>query len=383
VAGVEGYSVTMVRVTTLGACLVLLPVACGSGATGETTGATGNDLAAGTEATITFAANWTQVASQALVAGQPVRIAYDPARLASQCGGSATSPGTAGGFVWGIAGYYAIGDAAPSTFQVAITSAWATTPATITPSVAGTLQLWFGCSNSTGNGGWDSNYGQNYDFQVGQAVADAGSPATDAAATTGAVVVQVVGDAVSGNAGSAPPDSIVSTPIAGVLVYDGPWQAGNPLGQTNASGEYIANLPLGAHQIGVMMMTTDDSMFSSDGNAVTVTTIPGKLVIHVIPDTVEIETSYDAGLGNAIYVTGETSTLGNWQTATKASYNSSSNSWTLTENIPAGAQFKLILAPWVAGSSIPVSTSGVQWESGSNQTVPAGPYSVLNINPSF
>jgi len=103
----------------------------------------------------------------------------------------------------------------------------------------------------------------------------------------------------------------------------------------------------------------------------------------VFPNTVEIQTSYDAGLGNAIYVTGETSTLGNWQTATKATYNGASNSWILRENIPQGAQFKLILAPWVTGSSIPVSASGVQWDNGDNDTVPAGTYSIVNISPSF
>jgi hypothetical protein len=252
----------------------------------------------------------------------------------------------------------------------------------MTPPVAGTLQLWFGCGNTTGNPGWDSNYGKNYDFQVNpQPGVDAGT--ADAAAPTGTVVVQVLGDAVSGNAGNVPPDSIVSTPIAGALVYDGPWEAGNPLGQTNASGDFTATLSLGTHQIGVMMMTTDESMFASDGNAVTITQTPGKLVVHVFPNTVEIQTSYDAGLGNAIYVTGETSTLGNWQTATKATYNGASNSWILRENIPQGAQFKLILAPWVTGSSIPVSASGVQWDNGDNDTVPAGTYSIVNISPSF
>jgi hypothetical protein len=329
---------------------------------------------------LTFSSNWTQVASGPLVAGQPVEIAYDPARLVSECGGSATSPGGGGGFAWGITGYCAIGGAAPASFQVTITSAWASGNAVVTPPVAGNLAMWFGCGNTTGQTGWDSDYGQNYAFSVQQAAADAGA---EAGSPTGTVVVQVVGDAVQGNAGSVPPDRIVSTPIAGVLVYDGLWEAGNPLGETDANGDFAATLSLGVHQIGVMMITTDESMFSSDGNAVTVTTTPGKLVIHVLADTVAMQATYGAGVGNAIYVTGETSSLGNWTTAYKATYNSAFGGWQFTSHLPAGAQFKLILAPWVDGSSIPVGSAGVQWESGENQVVPAEYFSVLNIAPSF
>lgn len=356
---------------------------CGSAPAGDDRATSQTAAVAAADAgapTITFSSNWTQVASGLLVAGQPVEIAYDPARLASQCGGSATSPGGGGGFAWGITGYYAIGGAAPDSFQVTITSAWASGNAVITPPVAGDLAMWFGCGNTTGNTGWDSDYEQNYDFTVQPAAVDAG---TEAGAPTGTVVVQVVGDAVQGSAGSVPPDQIVSTPIAGVLVYDGPWEAGNPLGETDANGDLTATLTLGVHPIGVMMITSDESMFSSDGNAVTVTTTPGALVIHVVPDTVDIQATYGAGVGSAIYVTGETSSLGNWATAYKAAYNASFGGWQYTSHMPAGAQFKLILAPWVDGSSIPVSSAGVQWESGDNQVVPASYLSVLNIDPSF
>jgi Starch binding domain len=192
-----------------------------------------------------------------------------------------------------------------------------------------------------------------------------------------------VGDAVQGNAGSLPPDQIVSTPIASVLVYDGPWEAGNPLGQTDANGDFTATLTLGVHSIGVMMITTDDSMFASDGNVVTVTSTPGNLVIHVIPDTVALQIAYDTGVGNAIYVTGETSALGGWTTAYKAAYNTSSGQWQFTSHLPAGAQYKLLFAPWTDASSIPVSSAGVKWETGDNRVVPASYYSVLNLDPSF
>lgn len=329
-----------------------------------------------TPVVITFSSDWTQVASGPLVAGQPVAIAYDPARLVSQCGGSVASASGSGGFAWGITGYYAIGGAAPTSFQVRITSAWASGNAQITPPGAGDLQMWFGCSNTTGNGGWDSNYGGNYRFTVQPTNADAGT-------ATGTVVVHVVGDAVQGSAGSVPPDVIVSTPIAGALVYDGPWEAGPPLGPTDANGDYTATLSIGVHSIGVMMVTTGDSMFSSDGNAVTVTSRPSTLVVHVVPDTLSIETSYGAGWGNAIYVTGETASLGNWQTAYKATYDPSTSMWRYTGAVPAGAQLKLLLAPWVDAGSIPVGSSHVSWEVGPNHVAPRSYYSVLDLSPSF
>lgn len=328
---------------------------------------------------ITFTSSWTDSVSGPIVAGQPVEVAYDSARLASQCGGDPYSPGGGGGFAWGITGYYQIGGAAPESFQVTITSAWASGNATFTPATSGPMQMWFGCSNTTGNPGWDSNYGKNYAFTVQPAAVDAGADAT----TKGTVIVQVLGDAIQGNAGSTPPDKIVSSPLANVLVYDGPWEAGSPLGETDASGTFTATLSLGVHQVGIMEITTDESMFSSDGNAVTVTTTPTTLVIHVVPDVLSLEASYDAGYGNALYVTGESASLGNWGTAYKAGYNASVGQWQFSTHVPAGAQYKLILAPWVDGPTIPVSSAGVQWQSGSNLVAPSSVFTVLNLTPSF
>ena len=212
--------------------------------------------------------------------------------------------------------------------------------------------------------------------------ADAGASG-DAEATTGKVTIEVVGDAVSGNAGAIPPDTLVSTPIAGVSVYDGTWQKGTLLGKTDAKGQLAVDLPLGKHEIGVKMKTGADSSFSSSGNAVKVTKKGEKLVIHVAPSTVDIETPYDAGQGNAIYVTGETTELGSWETAYKATYDTTTSSWDFKANLQVGAQYKLILAPWVSGSSIEVSSAGVQWQDGNNETVPSGAYSVVTLNPTF
>jgi hypothetical protein len=318
--------------------------------------------------TITFTSSWTQTASQPLFAGQAVTIAYDPARLVSQCGGSASSPGGNGGFAWGITGYYAVGNAAAAQFPVTITSAWASGNATLTPPSAGDLQIWFACSNTGGGTGWDSAYGQNYHFPVGPALPPG----------SGAVQIRVLGDSVVNHA-------ITSTPIANVSVYDGDWQAGNSIGATDGSGQYTAVLPYGQHSIGVMKMTSSHSVLESNGNLVTVSSTPASLDIHVAPTEVQITANYDTGYGNALYITGETSYLGNWQTAYKLS-NTAAATWFFQRNLPIGAEYKLILAPWVSGSSISTSAPGVQWMAGNNQVIPAPVNyyaSQVSVYPSF
>jgi hypothetical protein len=100
--------------------------------------------------------------------------------------------------------------------------------------------------------------------------------------------------------------------------------------------------------------------------------------------SVALQTSYDAGYGNALYVTGETDGLGGWQTAYKAT--PGAGEWTYDARVPVGTQFKWILAPWVTGGSISVSTPGARWERGGNHVVPAGDGGatvVISIDPSF
>jgi hypothetical protein len=205
--------------------------------------------------------------------------------------------------------------------------------------------------------------------------------------STGTVVVQVVGDAVNGNAGAVPPDSIETTPIAKVDVYDGTYEAGTLLGETSAAGSLTVKLPLGSHEIGVVQRTAGHALvFGSNGHSVNVTTASKTLVVHVAPTRVEIVTPYGVGYGNAIYVTGETGYLGNWNTAFKATYDTSAGTWTFHKNLPMGAQFKLIEAPWVSGKSISVTSAGVQWDQNGNGTLtpPAtGDESVVTVNPTF
>jgi hypothetical protein len=214
---------------------------------------------------------------------------------------------------------------------------------------------------------------------------DAGAPSlsdeSEAAVTTakkGTLTVRVLADRVADGA-------LVSTPIAGASVYDGDWHAVQALGLTDANGDFTASLTRGAHQMSVMMMTSSHSMFDSVGNAVKVTATPTTLVIHVAPTQVHITTRYDAGYGNALYVTGETDYLGNWQVAYKLGYDTYQG-WSYQRDLPLGAQFKLILAPWVDSGSIAVGSAGVRWEQGDNHVItpPYQDYETrLDLSPTF
>jgi len=203
--------------------------------------------------------------------------------------------------------------------------------------------------------------------------------AVTSSAKSGVVTVIVVGDAVV--------DSVIaSTPIAGVSVYDGDWHAVQAMGQTDAAGHYVATLSRGTHEISVMMMTSSHSLLQSVGNSVVVGSQPTTLAIHVAPTEVQIWSSYDAGWGNALYVTGETDYLGHWATAYKLRWDPYQSRWLYQQDLPLGAQFKLILAPWVDGDSISVTSAGVQWEQGYNHVITPpyqNYYSDVRVYPSF
>jgi hypothetical protein len=201
---------------------------------------------------------------------------------------------------------------------------------------------------------------------------------TDARAT-GVVTIRVLGDRVVDSAISA-------TPIAGVSVYDGDWHAVQPMGQTDASGSYVATLSKGTHAISVMMMTSSHSLLQSVGNSVRVTSQPTTLDIHVAPTEVQIWSTYDVGWGNALYVTGESDYLGNWTTAYKLGWQSYQSRWLYQQDLPIGAQFKLIVAPWTDGDSLSVHAAGVKWEQGDNHVITPpyqNYYSDLRIDPTF
>ena len=157
--------------------LCLFPLVLASVALAACSGAPGDGAPSTTTASaditatppvITFASSFTQRASGALVAGQPVRVAYDSARLPQCRGDLATGPG------WSITGAYSVNGVYGGSFPVAGAGlSNGPNPPAFTPSASGDLAVWFEVTSVWGCHDYDSAYGANYHFGV---VASANAP---------------------------------------------------------------------------------------------------------------------------------------------------------------------------------------------------------------
>ncbi|MGC4120805.1 MAG: carbohydrate-binding module family 20 domain-containing protein [Myxococcales bacterium] len=179
-------------------------------------------------------------------------------------------------------------------------------------------------------------------------------------------------------------DALVQGTWGETSIYLGDWRAGNVLGRTLSDGTLTVTVPAGEQVFSTMTMTSSHSVASGSANA---TVVAGQTVhvdIHIASLTVVIRAHYDCGSGNALYVTGASSYLGDWQTAQKMTWDASRGVWTLYRNLPVGLPFKIVRGPWVDGETIP--TSQTAWEQGDNHTVtpPNGYYqSELDFYPTF
>ncbi len=117
----------------------------------------------GTLTRITFDDSWDETADGPLVAGSPVRIAYDLDRL-QDCRGS-----TGGSDVWGATGYASFDGAEPTTFAISRLDDGVTVELEAeldVPSTATSVELWFSSSNRWGCIAYDSNDNANYRFAI-------------------------------------------------------------------------------------------------------------------------------------------------------------------------------------------------------------------------
>jgi hypothetical protein len=193
----------------------------------------------------------------------------------------------------------------------------------------------------------------------------------------GAVELSVLGDRWENG-------QMVSFPYTSVGVYLGDWHAGHVLGTTGDDGKVSLMIPAGQQLLSAMVMT---SSHSAATGSTTVDVAAGSFVsqeMHFAPLSVVIRAHYDAGMGNALYITGASDYAGNWQTATRMSYDPSNNVWHFYGNLPQGLPFKLVRGPWVEEGTI--STSQTTWESGADHTVdPASAYATswMDIWPTF
>jgi hypothetical protein len=117
----------------------------------------------GETAQIQFADDWSETVSGTLVAGSPVRIAYDLDRL-QECRGE-----TGGSEVWGVTGFASFDGHTPVTFAVSRLDGGVVKPVAADleiPASAAHVALWFQISNRWGCVAYDSNMNANYAFDV-------------------------------------------------------------------------------------------------------------------------------------------------------------------------------------------------------------------------
>ncbi|MGE0403633.1 MAG: DUF6209 family protein [Kofleriaceae bacterium] len=119
----------------------------------------------GTLTRLTFDDSWRETADGPIVAGSPIRIAYDLDRL-QDCRGE-----TGGSEVWGATGYASFDGGEPKTFAVSRLDGGrvvAVEAELDVPSTATSVDLWFSSSNRWGCIAYDSNESANYSFEVEQ-----------------------------------------------------------------------------------------------------------------------------------------------------------------------------------------------------------------------
>ncbi|MBA3392385.1 MAG: hypothetical protein H0T89_07060 [Deltaproteobacteria bacterium] len=115
--------------------------------------------------TLAFDDDWSETADGPLVAGLPIRIAYDLDRLTA-CRGS-----TNGSEVWAIGGHASFDGSTPVVFPVtrlANGRVVAVESELEIPARATSVELWFTNHNRWGCNAYDSNEGANYTFDIEQ-----------------------------------------------------------------------------------------------------------------------------------------------------------------------------------------------------------------------
>jgi hypothetical protein len=123
----------------------------------------GSLASAQTAPSLNFDINWNEWSSPSpLLVATTAKVNYDANRL-SQCRGTTNT----GGPAWSITGYYSINGGPVQSFWVAGHSSAPNPPApSIYLSQRGGLSMWFQVTNLWGCNAWDSNYGNNYSFNI-------------------------------------------------------------------------------------------------------------------------------------------------------------------------------------------------------------------------
>jgi hypothetical protein len=196
----------------------------------------------------------------------------------------------------------------------------------------------------------------------------------------GELQLQVVGDYVEEG-------QLQSDPLNDVGVYRGPWQAGDLIGRTDEDGRLKVSVETGDLELSFFKMTSSHSALQKSYGPITVKEGETQsLILHLAPESVYIKAAYPTRYGEAIYITGETDYLGDWQTAYRLTYNDYLDLWYYQGNLPLGAEFKLVLAEWTKDNVIDVTATDVKWQLGDNQVLRKSPgyyQAEMTLAPTF
>lgn len=142
------------------------------------------------EAVLAFQADWRIEQLGELVEGGRVRIDYDADRLTGCRGNLHGQP------AWTITGYHSLDGAPPTSFYVAGFSAVVDPPEPIIDlDRPGDLAVWFQNTSIWGCSAYDSNFGTNFHFQIGEP-SPPPDPAAEATVRFGADFTTVVDGAL-------------------------------------------------------------------------------------------------------------------------------------------------------------------------------------------
>lgn len=161
-----------------------------------------------------------------------------------------------------------------------------------------------------------------------------------------------------------------------------PYGSGVIAARTDENGEAVLELEEGEHTVIFSKWTSSHSVFASAVYTFSVAAGEQTEVYESLVTTrATIIATANTGWGNALYITGDTELLGNWQTAYRLNPMSASE-WTYFAHLPRGIEYKIVLAPWVDGVE-EVSTTNVQWQYGANNAVQFVEYMNNLVSPQF
>ena len=157
--------------------IVLAAVGCTHGGPSDPAGGDGlggkvDEWAPEGGATIVFGDDWSETVTGTLRGGGPLRIRYDADRLPDCRGEMGGRP------QWGISAYASV-DGADASFVMLAPSADGLLEGTLEELPAGDdLAMWFTVTNRWGCHAYDSNFGDDYHFEIGSAPAGGAATVT-------------------------------------------------------------------------------------------------------------------------------------------------------------------------------------------------------------